>query len=108
VTLPVLFDGIVLLVLRRHDLIQVNLVVQKVVKVQAFERLQHLLDALLKVLNQILVFNLELTLGEQDVLLLHSLGLFVENALEDVVLVVFGFHLASLQIDDLTQLVHRV
>jgi len=39
---------------------------------------------------------------------LHSLGLLVENALEDVVLVVFGLDFAGLQVDDLPQLVHRV
>ena len=51
VTLSVFFDGVVLLVLRRHDLIQMNLIVQKVVEVQALKRLQHLLNALLKVLD---------------------------------------------------------
>jgi len=47
---PALLDHVTILAfgLRAHDLVQVDLVVEKVVKLQAFEGLQHLFRTLLK------------------------------------------------------------
>ena len=54
-----LLDRVVLLVLRCHDLIQVDFVVQKVVVLQTSEGLQHFLDLAAKVLNKGFVLDAE-------------------------------------------------
>ena len=107
-TLSILFDGVVLLVLRRHDFIKMNLIVEKVVKVEPLERLEHLLDAFLEVLDQVLVFNFKLAFRKKHVLLLNSLSFLVKDSLKDVVLIVFRLYLSGFQVNDLPQLIHRV
>ena len=48
--LPILLDWVNLLVLGDHDLIKMNLVVKKVVELEALEGLKHLVDFILKLL----------------------------------------------------------
>lgn len=52
VSLPRLFYGIIYLILRRHNLIQMYLIVQKVIIIQSFKRFEHFLSILLQYLNQ--------------------------------------------------------
>ena len=78
-----LFQRVVNLVLHRHDLIQMNLVVQVVVVLQTSEGLQHLFDLASQVLDQVLVFNSKHVLLEALTLLGHTLLLVVHDGLEN-------------------------
>ena len=40
-----------------HNLMQMNFILQELIELQPFERLQHLLDHLLNILNQTFVFD---------------------------------------------------
>ena len=97
-----LFDRVVLLILSRHDLIQMYLVVQKVVVVEAFERLEHLFDLSPKVLDQTLIFDPQHVLGQASAFLCHSLLLLVENGHKDGTFIVLWLHLLCLKVDDLS------
>lgn len=108
VAFAVLLDGVDLLVLRDHDLVKMNLVMEKVVELEAFEGLEHLVDLALELLDQVLVFDAQLAFRQQCVLLLHALELLVKDCLKRRVVVGFRFDLLRLDVDDLPQLVQRV
>lgn len=66
-----------------------NLIVQKVIKLKAFERLKHFLDSLLQVFNQGFVVYFKYQLCDENIFLLDSL-LFLFNKLdEDLRFIVF-------------------
>ena len=108
VALARLFDRIVLLVLRGHNFIQMDLVVQKVIVVEAFERLEHLFDLAAKVLDEALVFDSKDVLGKTSRFLRHSLLLLVKYGDKDRAFVVLGLHFLRLEVDNLSQLIHTV
>ena len=83
VSLTGLFQRVVNLVLHRHDLVQMNLVIQVVVVLQTSEGLQHLFDLASQVLDQVLVFNSKHVLLEALTLLGHTLLLVVHDGLEN-------------------------
>ena len=72
----------------QHDFVQVDFIIQKFIKLQSLKRLEHLANTLLELIYQIIIFNLHLTLTQQQILLLDLLLLFVENASQHFVLVV--------------------
>lgn len=78
VTLAALFNGVLCLVSHDHDLVKMNLVVKEIVELQAFERLEHLLDVFLQGLDQGFVVNFKHVFLEACVFLRYSLLLFVE------------------------------
>ena len=71
-----LLDWVVFRFFVAHNFIQMNFVVQEVVELEPFERLEHLLDVLLEHLNQHFVLNFEHSLLHRLILLQHSLLLF--------------------------------
>ena len=101
-----LFDRVVLLILGRHDLVQVDLVVQVIVVLETSERLQHLLDLPAQVLYQCLVLDAQALFSQAISLLLHPGLLLLHDRLKDGALVVLRLDLPCLQVDDLPQLVH--
>lgn len=105
-TLPRLLNWIILLVLRRHNLIQMNLVVQIVVILETAERLEHLLDLATQVLYQRFIFDSEALFRQTVSLLLYSSLLFVHDRLKDATLVILRLHFLRFQINDLSELVH--
>ena len=107
-SLPRLLEWVFALVLRRHDLVQMNLVVQEVIELKALEWLQHLLHVLLQGLYEGLVLDPQYILHEAVVLLLNSLLLFLEDCEEDLTLVVLLLDFLRSQIDDLPQQIHAV
>lgn len=52
-----LFDRVILLILCRHDLVQVNLIVQVIVVLESSEWLEHLFHLATKILDECLVFD---------------------------------------------------
>jgi len=106
--LTILLDGVDLLVLRNHDFVKVNFVVQKVVELESFKRLEHLIDLALELLYEGFVFNPQLALLQQCVFLVHALELLVKDSLKRCVVVVLGLYLFRFDIDYLPQLVKRV
>jgi hypothetical protein len=106
--LTVLLNGVDLLVLRYHNFIKVNFVVQKVVELEPFKRLEHLIDLALELLYKGFVFNPQLALLQQCVFLVHALELLVKDSLKRCVVVVFGLYLFRFDVDYLPQLVKRV
>ena len=69
VALAVLFRKVVPLLLRGHDLVEVHLVVEVLVKLKALEWLDHLLDVLLQILHQGLVLYFQHALLQGHVFL---------------------------------------
>lgn len=76
-TFAVLFNRVDLLVLRNHDFVKMNFIVQKVVELETFKRFKHLVNLALELLYEGLVFNPKLALLQQRVFLVHSLKLLV-------------------------------
>ena len=56
-SLPVLLDGVILLVLGDHDLVQVDVVVQVVVKLKTLEWLEHFVDFFFELLDELFIFD---------------------------------------------------
>ena len=108
VSLPWLFEWVFALVLRRHDLIQMNLVVQEVIELKAFEWLQHLLHVLLQGLYEGLVLDPQYILHQALILLLNPLLLFLQDCEEDLTLIILLLYFLCSQIDDLPQQIHAV
>lgn len=96
-------DRLDLLICGDHDLVQVDVIVQVIVELKPFERLEHLVDLVLELLDELFVFNPELALAQQQILLCNPLTLLVQNPLERLVLVLLHLHNLRLHIDDLTQ-----
>ena len=88
VSFTVFLYRINLLVMCQHDFVQVDFIIKKFIKLQSLKRVEHLTNTVLELFNQILIFNLQLTLTQQQILLLDLLLLFVENASQHFVLVV--------------------
>ncbi len=70
--LPAFFDRVILLVLCRHDFIQVDFVVEEVVILETSEWLEHLFDLSAQILYQGLVFDAQLILLQTLTFLSHS------------------------------------
>jgi len=56
-SLPVLFNRVYLLVLSDHNLIKVDFVMKKVIKLEALKGLEHLVNLILELLNKVLVLD---------------------------------------------------
>ena len=102
-----LFDRIVLLIRRSHDLIQMDFIVEELVVLEASERLQHLFDLTAHILNQCFIFDFECGLCEALRFLLDPSLFFVQNVLKDDAFVAFRLHLFCLYVNDLSELIHR-
>jgi hypothetical protein len=76
-SLPVLFNRVYLLVLSDHNLIKVDFVVKKVIKLEALKGLEHLVNLILELLYQVLVLDPKLTFGQQCILLIYPHKLLV-------------------------------
>ena len=96
-------DRLDLLICGDHDLVQVDVIVQIIVELKPFERLEHLVDLVLELLDELFVLNPELALAQQQILLCDPLTLLVQNPLERLVLVLLHLHNLRLHIADLTQ-----
>lgn len=107
-TLSRLFNRVIGLILSSHDFIQMNLVVQKVIKLQSFEWLEHFLNIFLKSLDQCFIFNLDHLLRKRHVLLVHSLGFLLEDDSKHTRFIVFSFNFLRFQVDDLSEQIHSV
>lgn len=108
VPLPRLLDRIILLVLRRHNLIQMDLIVEEVVVLETTERFQHLFDLVAHILDQGLVLEPQTALLEGLVLLRYPLLLLVHDGNKDSALVVLRLHFLCFEVDDLAELIHTV
>ena len=85
-----------------------NLIVQKVVVVQSFEGLEHLLYLASQVLYQGLVLDSEDVLVEAGRFLRHSLLLLVHYRQKDLALVMLWLHFLGFEVNYLPKLVHTV
>ena len=108
VALAVLFWKVVPLLLRGHDLVEVHLVVEILVELQALERLDHLFDVLLQIFHQGLVLYFQHALLQGYVFLQHPLLLLFNNRQEDLALVILRLDLLGLEVYDLSEQIHGV
>jgi hypothetical protein len=76
-SLPVLFNRVYLLVLSDHNLIKVDFVMKKVIKLEALKGLEHLVNLILELLYQVLVLDPKLAFGQQCILLIYPHKLLV-------------------------------
>lgn len=76
-SLPVLFNRVYLLVLSDHNLIKVDFVMKKVIKLEALKGLEHLVNLILELLNKVLVLDPKLAFGQQCILLIYPHKLLV-------------------------------
>lgn len=77
-----LFDRVVLLVFFSHDFVQVDFIVEELIKLKTFKWLEHLFYLLVGSLNQSFVFNFKLQLCDQNVFLLNTSRLLFNYANE--------------------------
>ena len=108
VALAVLFRKVVPLLLRRHDLVEMHLVVEILVELEALEWLDHLFNVLLQVFHQRLVLDFQHALLQSHVFLQHPLLLLLNDRQEDLALVILCFDLLGLEVYDLSEQIHGV
>ena len=101
-------DRILLVVFPCHYLVQVDFVVQEVIELEAFKRLEHFLYRLLQVFNQGFVVNLKHQLRDKDIFLLNPLLFFLNQLDEDLRFVIFLLDFSISEINNLAQLIHAV
>ena len=108
VSLAVLLREVIPLFFSCHYLVEMYLIVQILVILQTFEWLDHLLDVFLQVFYQRFVLYFQHALLQRNVFLEYSLLLLFYYRQEDLALIILGFDLLSLQVNNLSQQIHRV
>jgi hypothetical protein len=91
-----------------HNLVKMDLIMQEIIVLKSFERLEHFLYIFLEHLNQPFVLDFDVLLHESGILKSDTLSLLFENGLESTNIVVFILDAPCFDVDDLTKLLHAI